>query len=146
VPGLVGRVAAAPILFDAFARMNRSIVPLPIAPKGAMMASSAKLPPPLQRFRPGGLPSEAAEPRLRIMFPPNGARLELTAAGGAQKPDPLALKIAGGVAPLTVLVNGVPLAGGSGRTLFWEPDGPGFVRLTVMDARGVADSVMVRLQ
>jgi penicillin-binding protein 1C len=145
VPGLVGRVAAAPILFDAFARMNRSVAPLPPAPKGVLMATNAKLPPPLQRLRPGGLPSEGAEPPLRIMFPPNGARLEL-AANGAAKPDLLALKVAGGVAPLTVLVNGVPLAGGAGRTLFWEPDGPGFVRLTVMDARGAADSVMVRVQ
>jgi hypothetical protein len=40
-----------------------------------------------------------------------------------------------------VLVNGVPLAGGAGRTVFWEPDG-----LTAMDARGAADSVMVRVQ
>ena len=32
------------------------------------------------------------------------------------------------------------------RTLFVEPDGPGFLRLTVIDARGAADSVVVRLQ
>jgi penicillin-binding protein 1C len=32
------------------------------------------------------------------------------------------------------------------RTLFFEPEGPGFVRLTVMDARGATDSVVVRLQ
>jgi penicillin-binding protein 1C len=51
------------------------------------------------------------------------------------------------VAPLTVLVNGMPLSDPAGRhTLFFEPDGPGFVRLTVMDARGVTDSVVVRLQ
>jgi penicillin-binding protein 1C len=30
--------------------------------------------------------------------------------------------------------------------MFYQPDGPGFVRLTVMDARGAADSVVVRLQ
>jgi penicillin-binding protein 1C len=29
---------------------------------------------------------------------------------------------------------------------FFEPDGPGFVRLTVIDAKGATDSVMVRLQ
>jgi penicillin-binding protein 1C len=145
VPGLVGRVAAAPILFDSFARMNRPIAPLAPAPKGVLVATNAKLPPPLQRLRPGGLPSESAEPRLRIMFPPNGARLELAAGVGA-KPEPLPLKISGGTAPLTVLVNGAPLARASGRTLFWEADGPGFVRLTVMDARGAADSVLVRLQ
>ena len=59
----------------------------------------------------------------------------------------MALKIAGGVEPLTVLVNGVPRRRAAGRrTLFFEPDGPGFVRLTVIDAKGAADSVMVRLQ
>ena len=144
VPGLVGRVAAAPILFDAFARMKEPVAPLPAAPKGVLVAANAKLPPPLQRLRPGGLPSASADPPLRIMFPPNGARLELAGAGA--KPDPMPLKISGGVAPLTVLVNGTPLGGVAGRTLFWQADGPGFVRLTVMDARGAADSVMVRLQ
>jgi penicillin-binding protein 1C len=144
VPGLVGRVAAAPILFDAFARMKAPIAPLPRAPAGVLMATNAKLPPPLQRLRPGALPTAAAAPALRIMFPPNGARLEL--AGAAGKPDPLPLKISGGVGPLTVLINGAPLEGSAGRTLFWQADGPGFVRLTVMDAHGAADSVMVRLQ
>lgn len=144
VPGLVGRIAAAPILFDAFARMKEPIAPLPRAPAGVLTATNAKLPPPLQRLRPGALPTTAAVPALRIMFPPDGARLEL--AGAAKKPDPLPLKISGGVGPLTVLVNGAPLAGAAGRTLFWQADGPGFVRLTVMDARGAADSVMVRLQ
>jgi hypothetical protein len=32
------------------------------------------------------------------------------------------------------------------RTVFFTPDGPGFARLTVMDAKGAADSVVVRLQ
>jgi penicillin-binding protein 1C len=150
VPGLVGRAAAAPILFDAFARSGKLPAPLPAAPRGALFASNAKLPLPLQRFRSGGFrsgsPAEGAEPPLRILFPPNGARLEL-AAGERGGIDPLALKISGGAAPLTVLVNGVPLAGaGAKRTVFFTPDGPGFVRLTVMDARGAADSVMVRLQ
>ena len=51
------------------------------------------------------------------------------------RPEPIALKLAGGVGPLTVLVNGLPLEAPSGRrTLFFEPEGPGFVRLTVIDA------------
>ena len=59
----------------------------------------------------------------------------------------MALKIAGGVEPLTLLVNGVPrTARGRRGTLFFDPDGPGFARLTVMDARGVADSVVVRME
>jgi penicillin-binding protein 1C len=45
------------------------------------------------------------------------------------------------------MLNGMPLdAKRDGRTLFFEPDGPGFVRLTVTDAAGAADSVLVRLQ
>jgi len=148
VPGLVGRSAAAPILFDAFARSGKLPAPLAAAPHGVLFASNAKLPPPLQRFRPAGFTGasagEGGEP-LRIMFPPNGARLEL--ASGEHGIDPLALKITGGAAPLTVLINGVPLgSAGARRTVFFTPDGPGFVRLSVMDAKGAADSVMVRLQ
>ena len=78
------------------------------------------------------------------MFPPNGARLELAATGRIR----LALKIAGGVQPLTLLVNGVPRPArrAAAARLFFKPDGPGFARLTVMDARGVSDSVVVRIE
>jgi len=144
VPGLNGRVAAAPILFDAFARTGKLPQTLPPAPKGTLIASNAKLPPPLQRFRGSGESGEA----LRIMFPPNGARLEL-ASGGDGKPEPIALKVAGGTGALTVLVNGMPLPEAQAsrrRTLLFAPEGPGFVRLTVIDGAGATDSVMVRLQ
>ena len=146
VPGLVGRVAAAPILFDAFARTGTLPAPLASAPPGTLSVATGKLPPPQQRFRPGRLPGESSDPPLRIMFPPDGARLEL-ASDAEGKPDPIALKISGGAGPLTVLVNGMPLrAEGGRRTLFFAPEGPGFVRLTVMDAKGASDSVVVRLQ
>ncbi len=145
VPGLVGRTAAAPILFDAFARTGRLPAPMPPAPKGTLAAATGKLPPPLQRFGPGALVGENAQ-QPRIMFPPNGARLEL-ASDGAGKLDPVALKVTGGSGALTVLVNGLPLPAPRGRrTLFFAPDGPGFVRLTVIDGRGATDSVVVRLQ
>jgi penicillin-binding protein 1C len=146
VPGLIGRQAAAPILFDAFARSGQGTTPLPPAPKGALFASTAKLPLPLRHFRPNGaVASDNGTPPLRITYPPNNARVELALSDG--KPDPLALKIAGGVEPLTVLMNGLPTsARADRRTLFVDPDGPGFVRLTVIDAKGAVDSVMVRLQ
>jgi penicillin-binding protein 1C len=143
VPGMLGRTAAAPILFDAFARAGR-IMPLPPPPKGAIFAPTAKLPPTLVRFRPGGL--VGGETPLRIVFPQNGVRLEVGAGPGG-KLDPVGVKVLGGRAPLTVLANGLPVATGrGGRTLFFDPDGPGFVRLTVMDATGAADSVVVRIQ
>ena len=80
------------------------------------------------------------------MFPPDGARLELATdeSGGL---EPIPVKITGGTGALTMLVNGLPLSTDPGRrTLFFQPEGPGFVRLTVMDTRGAIDSVAVRLQ
>jgi penicillin-binding protein 1C len=143
VPGLVGRAVAAPILFDAFARSGLAPLALAHAPKGAIFASGNKLPPPLQRFAAASTPNGLSEPP-RIMYPPDGANIEVA---DGQTGEAVALKIAGGLAPLTVMVNGVPLQSQAGRrTLFFQPDGPGFVRLTVMDARGAADSVMVRVQ
>ena len=88
VPGLVGRAAAAPILFDAFARSGNAPAPLTRAPKGAVFAATANLPPPLQRFMSGGRRRRAEPPR--IMFPPDGARLELARrrqAGAARAQD-----------------------------------------------------------
>src|SRR5262249_61135694 len=89
MPGFIGRGVAAPILFDAFARSGKLIAALAHAPKHAIFATNARLPLPLQRFRPGGrLPAEGTEAPLRIVFPPNGARLELAAAPG-QPAEPI---------------------------------------------------------
>ena len=145
VAGLVGRLSAAPILFDAFARLGQPLQPLKGMPNGALVATTAKLPPPLKRFTSRASAGEAMAPKVHIVFPPNGASLELSGIYGEL--DPIAIKIAGGTPPFNVLANGLPLpARKSARTLFFAPDGPGFVRLTVTDATGAADSVMVRLQ
>ncbi len=146
VAGLTGRTAAAPILFDAFARIAQPIVPLLQRPPGAIVASTAKLPPPLQRFASFKDAQATLVPKVRIVFPPHGSSLELGGVAG-EAPDPIAVKIAGGTPPLNVLMNGLPVATKeTARTLFFEPDGPGFVRLTVTDATGAVDSVVVRLQ
>jgi penicillin-binding protein 1C len=146
VPGLIGRSAAAPIRYEASPRTRTPPAPLPAAPAGTLTAATGKLPPPLQRFRATGLAGESADAPPRIMFPPNGARLEL-ASGPDGKPEAIALKVTGGVGALTVMVNGMPVETGEGRrTLFFAPEGPGFVRLTVMDGNGSTDSVLVRLQ
>jgi penicillin-binding protein 1C len=144
VGGLVGRLAAAPILFDAFARTGK-LAPFPAAPKGALIASTAELPPPLQRFNSNAI-AGGTDARPRILFPPNGAELALTAEPDG-KLDPIPVKIAGGKPPITVLVNGAPLPPERpADTVFFTPDGPGFTKLTVTDASGHADSVLVRLQ
>jgi penicillin-binding protein 1C len=144
VPRLVGRGAAAPILFDAFARFPTPPASLPRAPDGVVVTTSAKLPPPLRHFAPGDRSAATTMPRLHILFPPDGARLELRTTD--LKPAPVPLKVTGAIAPLTVLVNGVPALAQSRGTLFFRPDGPGFARVTVIDGSGSADSVLVRLE
>ncbi len=147
VPGLVGRVAAAPILFDAFARSGKLPAPLPRAPRGTLIAANAKLPLPLRRFRPAGeLIRTGNEHTLHIQFPLNGSRIDAGAADG-MKLSALPVKVAGGVLPMTMLVNGVAVGEiDSRRQRMIDPPGPGFVRLTVMDAAGTADTVTVRIQ
>jgi penicillin-binding protein 1C len=144
VPGLVGRSAAAPILFDAFARLGAPPLALPRAPEGALVTTAGKLPPPLRRFSPGGLLGDEAQARLHILFPPDGARLELSRSDG--KSDSVPLKISGAVAPVTVLVNGTPVPPQPRGPLFFSLDGAGFARVTVIDGSGAADSVVVRTE
>jgi penicillin-binding protein 1C len=147
VPGLVGRTAAAPILFDAFARTGKLPAPLPRAPKGTLVSSNAKLPLPLRRFRPlGELIRTGTEQALHIQFPLNGSRID-AAGSGEGTFSALPVKVAGGVLPLTMLVNGVAVGEIDGRRQrLVDPPGPGFVRLTVQDAAGAADTVVVRIQ
>jgi penicillin-binding protein 1C len=151
VPGLVGRIAAGPILFDAFARLGRDAEAIP-APPGALFAhSTAALPPPLRRLvAQDELPARgngiAAAETLKIAFPPDGSEIDLGLSSGAGA-TPLALKALGGSPPLTWLVNGAPvLRDEPRRNAAWAPEGAGFMRLTVMDSAGATDSVSVRLE
>ena len=147
VPGLVGRTAAAPILFDAFARTGKLPMPLPKPPKGVLIASNARLPLPLRRFRPlGELVRSGGDQAPHIQFPLNGSRIDVTGSGGAE-PVAMPVKVAGGVLPMTMMVNGTAVGEIDGRRQrLIDPPGPGFARLTVIDATGAADTVVVRIQ
>jgi penicillin-binding protein 1C len=148
VPGLIGRVAAAPILFDAFARTGRQPVALPKAPKGAVtVAGNEKLPLPLRRFRAiGELVRAGNEQTPHIQFPLNGSRIDVDRSAGLDAAA-MPVKVAGGVLPMTVVVNGVSAGEIDGRRQrLIDPPGPGFARLTVIDATGAADTVVVRIQ
>src|ERR1700681_3088629 len=147
VPGLVGRTAAAPILFDAFARTGKLPVPLPKPPKGALVAGNAKLPLPLRRFRPvGELVRTGGEQAPHIQFPLNGSRIDVDRSADGQLAA-MPVKVAGGVLPMTMLVNGASVGAIDGRRQrLVDPPGPGFARLTVIDATGAADTVVIRIQ
>ncbi|MDP4023310.1 penicillin-binding protein 1C [Methylobacterium sp. NEAU 140] len=144
VPGLVGRFVAAPILFDAFARIGGEPEPVP-RPFDALVADTAGLPPPLRRLGRDAAPGSQA---LKIAFPPDGARVDLGLSERA-RPEPadgLALKALGGVPPLTWMVDGTPVAQTARRNAAWTPDGAGFARISVLDATGASDSVTVRVE
>jgi penicillin-binding protein 1C len=147
VPGLIGRVAAAPILFDAFARSGKLPAALPKPPKGTLVASNAKLPLPLKRFRPiGELIRTGNDKAPHIQFPLNGSRIDVDRASGAEAAA-MPVKVAGGVLPMTMLINGMAVGEIDGRRQrLIDPPGPGFARLTVIDATGAADTVVIRIQ
>ncbi|KAA1185603.1 penicillin-binding protein 1C [Rhizobium tropici] len=147
VPGLAGYVSAAPILFEAFAKSGVAITPFPSAPMGAVRIAPTELPISQRRFSvtaAGLLAASSREPAPQIVYPPEGARVDLGASSGSNEIMPLALKLQGGRAPFRWLANGKPLPDMSRRrTNQWTPDGAGYSTLTVIDAAGRAASVRV---
>lgn len=145
VPGIAGYQTAAPILFEAFSKSGVPITPLPAAPAGAMRIAPSELPISQRRFSTtsSGLISASIRERApQIVYPPEGARIDLGARSG--EISPLALKLQGGRAPFRWLANGRPLAEISRRrTSQWMPDGAGYSTLTVIDAAGRAASVRI---
>ncbi len=145
-PGLSGHTAAAPLLFDAFARIADKTTPLPAAPAGAIRATSASLPPPLRRFGDDARGQETAafiEPLVRIAFPPDRSELEHDDGDEAA----VMLKAEGGALPLTWFADGAPITSDpQRREVEWRPDGRGFARITVIDAKGKSDRVDIRLK
>lgn len=146
-PGLIGRTAAAPILFDAFQRLRSRPARLPDPPANAVHATGVDLPPPLKRFRgdsgadPSPGPFDVQD--VEIAFPPDRSELDIADRSG----EPLVLKARGGALPLTWLVDGQPIESPAHRrSAVWTPDGNGFVNVSVIDADGRAARVHVRLR
>ncbi|MEI1248127.1 penicillin-binding protein 1C [Rhizobium aouanii] len=145
VPGLTGYGTAAPILFEGFAKSGIATTPLPRPPAGAVRIAQSELPISQRRFAlnaSGLLVASGREAAPQIIYPPEGAHVEL----GAKRGDlsPLMLKLQGGRAPFRWLANGKPLPDLSRRrTQQWLPDGGGYSKLTVIDSAGRAASVGV---
>jgi penicillin-binding protein 1C len=122
-PGATGRSAAAPLMFATFGLLPPAALP---APK-----PSTPRPAPLLA---------AGSDGLRLLFPPPEANLQ-AASGG------ITLRAGGGQRPLTWLVDGAPIASERHRRdASWTPEGPGFYRVTVIDAAGASASAAVRVR
>ena len=120
MPNATGARLALPLLAQVFER-------LPAAPRApfAQRPLSAMVVPPLDG--------------LRLLFPP--PRASLPEAGR------VVLRAAGGQRPLTFLVDGEPLATDPARReVGWMPPGPGFYRITVLDAAGASARTELRVR
>ncbi len=140
VPGITGIQTAAPLLFQAFARLKPAPEPLAPPPPGVLTVARADLPPPLRHVRGPGDPTGPRGPE--IVYPPDGARVDL--AGGRMA---LAVKIRNGAPPFTWLVNGTPVETGSlEREIAWAAPGAGFVSIAVIDTQGRAARARVSVR
>lgn len=139
VPGAFGGELAAPVLFQAFARLGRGLEPLPPPPAATLMVGNAGLPLPLRQFRSRSAAFEVVDAPA-IAFPPAGAEVELM-------PEGLLLRVRGGVGPFTWLVDGHPVVMAErSRDTVVPRLGPGFVVLSVIDGAGRSARVQVRLR
>jgi penicillin-binding protein 1C len=117
-----GRSLALPLLARLFTLLPSA--PLPPAPQA--MAIDQRVP-------------TAAPDALRLLFPPPDA----TISGDG----PITLRAMGGRRPLLFLVDDTKLPSDPARReTSWRPEGPGFYRLTILDADGHAAHAPVRVR
>lgn len=130
VPGAFGGDLAAPVLFEVFSRIKPELTALRAPPPETLMVSNAQLPLPLQRFRGRNALFERPKDAPSVAFPPDGSSVEV--GDGF-----LVVKVRDGIAPFTWLANGKPFEVATyDRQSLLEIAGPGFVTLSVIDAKG----------
>ncbi len=140
VPGVFGAELAAPVLFQAFARVKPKLDAQGPAPAATLLVSNAQLPQPLQRFRSRAAAFAVAGNAPSVVFPPDGAEVELL-------PEGLLVKVEGGRGPFTWMADGQPLrVAERGRSAMLTLPGQGFVTLSVIDAEGRSARTRVRVR
>ncbi|WP_449231141.1 penicillin-binding protein 1C [Azospirillum doebereinerae] len=140
-PDRYGRNTAAPLLFQVYDLLPRDHG----RPAGPILSEA---PPELLRRlhagEPGVVAAQKAD-RPRLLFP--GGDMELEALGPDGRGEPLTLLATGGRRPLSWLIDGRRIAlSPIGREVVWRPEGPGPVRITVLDADGRSDSATVDIR
>ena len=141
MPGNSGRLTAAPVLFKIGDLLGPAMPRKEAAPPpGALVAARNDLPAHLQRLDPRPRPQAAASTvGPQIVYPPDGALIEW-------RGEELPLEAVGGKRPFRWLVDGKPLPSTPPRRpIYWQPEGVGFARLTVIDGEGRSAHSTVRL-
>jgi penicillin-binding protein 1C len=124
-PGHVGRDDALPLLDAVFGLLPRDAARALAKPVHPL---SAPAPMALRGFDHGLWPADPAIAALALVFPPDGATLDLSRQGRFR---PLPLRAEGSAGPLRWLVNGRLLDGP-----VWHPDGPGAASIMATDGLG----------
>ena len=142
-PGAFGINTAAPLLFKIFDLLPQE--PPHVSHRPREPVDATHLAPSLRHFAPADAPLLSGPAAPRIVYPPAGATIDV--AGEEGKPLPIALEVSGGKPPYRWMVDGVPLpVPPIGAVMSWIPDGPGFARLSVMDADSHVTSEDLRLE
>ena len=136
---ITGATAALPLFLDVYARLGT--VPQ-MALQGEKLTANADLPAHLRNF--GKIIAGNSNSQINndpaIAFPPQNSEVPLGYAANI-----VSLKVRGGSPPYRWLANGKPITRRSIRKeASFEPDGPGFTTLTVIDAKGLTDQINVR--
>jgi penicillin-binding protein 1C len=140
VPGAFGADMAAPVLFQAFARLKPELSPQPPAPPETLLVANAQLPQPLQRFRSRNAAFEADPDAPTVAFPPDGAEVE-------RLPEGVMVRVQGGTAPYTWLADGQPIAMAErSQAVILPLTDTGFLTLSVIDADGRSARSRIRLR
>ncbi|HVY34896.1 MAG TPA: penicillin-binding protein 1C [Caulobacteraceae bacterium] len=125
-PGMTGREAALPLLFQVFDVLEANApAAQALAPQNAPQAL-AKL--------------DRADGGPQLLFPPDGA--SVTVDGYGRHSRGLAMEARGD--NIRWYVDGEPLAQTNGQVV-WRPDYPGFYRVSAVDDRGRQSTARVRI-
>jgi penicillin-binding protein 1C len=126
-PGMTGREAALPLLFEVFDLLEAN------APRAQTLAPQIA-PPALTQI-------DDARGGPQLLFPPDGASVMVDGYGG--KSRGLALAARGD--NVRWYIDGQPLAEANGQVV-WRPDYPGFYKVAAVDGRGRQATARVRIR
>lgn len=146
-PARMGRVSAAPVLFEIFDQLPHAESALASSvPRGAIVGGTNDLPTNLRRFQAQPSLESALAPEVldgpAIKNPVDGATVDLATADKS-----LVLQADGGALPLRWLINGAPVQSlPYRRQAEWQPDGRGAARVTVIDRFGRSATAEVWLK
>ncbi len=146
VPGILGADLAAPLLFEAFGRLKPELDPMPPPPPATLIVSHSDLPMNLKHFHGANALFAPSRDAPEIAFPPDGAAIELGFSDHGSD-MPLVLKVRNGVPPFTWIADGSAfLIAIRERQAEYQPEGPGFLEISVVDARGRSQKALVELR